>query len=48
MTTDADGYATAPTFTANTTLGSYDVTASTAGCTDVTFSLTNTPARRAP
>ena len=43
VTTDADGYATAPAFTANTTLGAYDVTASTAHVDDVTFSLTNAP-----
>ena len=43
VTTDADGYATAPTFTANTTPGSYNVTASSDKVTDLTFSLTNTP-----
>lgn len=42
VTTDSSGYATAPTLTANTTLGDYHVTASTAGVTDLSFSLTNT------
>ena len=41
VTTDGDGYATAPVFTANTLAGSYKVTASTASLTDLTFSLTN-------
>jgi autotransporter-associated beta strand protein len=43
VTTDADGYATAPAFTANTTLGSYHVTASSAKVADLSFSLTNAP-----
>ncbi len=44
-TTDASGVATAPTFTANGTVGSYSVTASTAGvATPASFSLTNTAA----
>jgi fibronectin-binding autotransporter adhesin len=43
VTTDASGYATAPTFTANTTLGDYLVTASSAHVTDLSFSLTNAP-----
>jgi len=42
VTTDSDGYATAPTFTANTTVGSYQVTASTEKLTALDFSLTNT------
>jgi len=41
-TTDVSGVATAPTFTANTTVGSYNVTASATGLTATTFSLTNT------
>jgi hypothetical protein len=47
VTTDADGYATAPAFTANTLAGSYEVTASCAGVAlPVSFSLTNTIAPR--
>jgi hypothetical protein len=40
--TNASGVATAATFTANTTLGSYQVTASAPGASSVAFSLTNT------
>lgn len=48
-TTDADGVATAPTFAANGTAGSYMVTASAAGVTDpASFSLTNTSDAAAP
>ena len=42
VTTDADGYATAPVFTANTLAGTYKVTANTGSLTDVSVSLTNT------
>jgi autotransporter-associated beta strand protein len=42
VTTDANGYATAPAFTANTTAGSYQVTASTATLADLSFNLANT------
>ncbi|MDR3639528.1 MAG: hypothetical protein P4L84_37350 [Isosphaeraceae bacterium] len=43
--TNASGLATAPTFTANGTAGSYSVTASVSGvATPATFSLTNTAA----
>ncbi len=42
--TSASGVATAPAFTANTTVGAYAVTASTAGvATPASFSLTNNP-----
>jgi protocatechuate 3,4-dioxygenase beta subunit len=42
--TNASGVATAPTFTANSTAGSYTVTASVAGpVTPASFSLTNNP-----
>jgi len=41
-TSDASGTATAPKPLANSTQGSYLVTASSPGCTPVTFSLTNT------
>ncbi len=40
-TTNADGVATAPTFTANGTAGQYTVTATVSGLTSVSFSLTN-------
>jgi hypothetical protein len=42
--TNASGIATAPTFTANSTAGDYEVTASVAGvATHASFSLTNNP-----
>ncbi len=44
VTTDSNGDATAPAFTANTVAGSYTVTASTSGVgTNASFNLTNTP-----
>jgi len=43
-TTNAQGVATAPTFTANSTAGPYPVTASTASYGSATFSLTNSAA----
>jgi hypothetical protein len=42
-TTTAAGLATAPVITADTTAGSYSVTASATGTTTATFDLTNTP-----
>jgi hypothetical protein len=41
--TNGSGLATAPTFTADTTAGTYSVTASVAGLSPVAFSLTNSP-----
>ena len=44
VNTDAGGIATAPVFTANTTAGTYNVTASASGvASPAVFSLTNTP-----
>jgi protocatechuate 3,4-dioxygenase beta subunit len=44
VTTDADGLATAPMFTANTVAGAYTVTATAAGVElPASFNLTNTP-----
>ena len=42
VTTDGSGVATSSTFTANSTAGGYNVTASSAGISDQTFGLTNT------
>jgi hypothetical protein len=42
VVSDASGIATAPTFTANTTAGSYAVTASVANLAPVNFNLSNT------
>ena len=42
ITTDGSGVATSSTFTANSTAGGYNVTASSAGISDQTFGLTNT------
>ena len=44
VTTDASGYATAPTVMANTTRGSYSITASIVTGAYVNFNLTNSPA----
>jgi N-acetylneuraminic acid mutarotase len=41
--TDGHGVATAPAFTANAHAGSFNVTATSSGLTDPSFSLTNTP-----
>src|SRR5207244_8741364 len=41
--TGSDGIATAPTFTANTTAGSYKVTAAVEGVGSIAFTLTNLP-----
>ncbi len=44
VATDANGFATAPTFTANCQAGSYNVTATVSGInTPANFALTNTP-----
>ena len=43
VTTDANGFATIPTFTANTIAGNYAVSATLAGLSPVIFSLTNAP-----
>lgn len=43
VTTNGSGVATAPTFTANTVAGSYNVQASSAGLSSVNYGMTNTP-----
>ncbi|MBM3736228.1 MAG: hypothetical protein FJW39_10625 [Acidobacteria bacterium] len=43
VSTNAGGIATAPAFTANSTAGTYEVTAAIAGGSRVKFNLTNTP-----
>jgi hypothetical protein len=43
ITTDSNGLATAPAFTANTVSGTYTVTAASTGLTSLNFSMTNTP-----